>query len=93
MRGRFKIRIGEASFRCEAGGFAYLPKQIPHAFLNLADEPGEIVVVYTPGGTHSFFEENGPLTLNGSPDPKVLALIFEKHQMSLLGPPLQPDTE
>ena len=28
----------------------YLPSGVPHAFLNLTDDPGEIVVVYTPGG-------------------------------------------
>ena len=50
MKGRYKIRIGEEIFWCEEGGFAYLPSRVPHAFLNLTDEPGEIVVVYTPGG-------------------------------------------
>jgi len=45
LKGRFKVRIGDETFRCEEGGFAYLPSGEPHAFLNLTDEPGEIVVV------------------------------------------------
>ena len=44
----------------EEGGFAYLPSGVPHAFLNLTDDPGEIVVVYTPGGGHKFYEELAP---------------------------------
>src|SRR6266699_3213078 len=35
MKGRYKIRIGDEIFRCEEGGFAYLPSRVPHAFLNL----------------------------------------------------------
>ena len=50
LKGRYKIRIGDDIFYCNEGGFAYLPSKVPHAFLNLTDEPGEIIVVYTPGG-------------------------------------------
>jgi quercetin dioxygenase-like cupin family protein len=91
LKGRYKIRIGESIFYCEEGGFAYLPSKVPHAFLNLTDEPGEIIVVYTPGGGHKFYEEFGPISRSGPPDPKRLAPVFEKYGMSLLGPPLSPD--
>lgn len=91
LKGRFKVRVGEDLFELEPGGFAYLPSQIPHAFLNLTDEPGEIIVVYTPGGGHRFYEELGPATRNGTPDRAAVAAIFEKHDMSLLGPPLSTD--
>ena len=91
LKGRFKVRIGDELFRLDEGGFAYLPSQIPHAFLNLTDQPAEIIVVYTPGGGHKFYEEFGPIARSGPPDPKVLAPVFERHNMSLLGPPLKPD--
>jgi quercetin dioxygenase-like cupin family protein len=91
LRGQYKIRIGDEIFYCKEGGFAYLPSKIPHAFLNLTDEPGEIIVVYTPGGGHKFYEEFGPVARSGPPDPKVLGALFEKYNMSLLGPPLSPD--
>lgn len=91
LKGRFKIRIGDDIFYCDEGGFAYLPSKVPHAFLNLTDDPGEVIVVYTPGGGHKFYEELGPLTRDGSPDPKVVAQLFEKYNMTLLGPPLQQD--
>jgi len=91
VKGRFKIRIGDSIFHCNEGGFAFLPAAVPHAFLNLTDEPAEVIVVYTPGGGHKFYEEFGPLSRNGPPDPKVLGPVFERHEMSLLGPPLTPD--
>ena len=91
LKGHFKIRIGEKTFFLTEGGFAYLPSKVPHAFLNLTDEPGEVIVVYTPGGGHHFYEELGPLTRNGHPDRTVVAQVFEKYGMTLLGPPLSQD--
>jgi quercetin dioxygenase-like cupin family protein len=91
LTGRYKLRIGEEMFHLGRGGFAYLPSGVPHAFLNLTDEPGEVVVVYTPGGGHRFYEELGPLTRNGSPDRATVAAVFEKYGMTLLGPPLSLD--
>jgi quercetin dioxygenase-like cupin family protein len=91
LKGRFKVRIGEEVFELDGGGFAYLPSEVPHAFLNLTDAPGEIIVVYTPGGGHKFYEGLGPATRNGTPDRAVVAAIFERHDMSLLGPPLSAD--
>lgn len=93
VKGRFKIRIGDETFYCDEGGFAYLPSKVPHAFLNLTDAPGEIIVVYTPGGGHKFYEEFGPIARSGSPDPTVLAPLFAKYDMALLGPPLRLDAE
>jgi mannose-6-phosphate isomerase-like protein (cupin superfamily) len=91
LKGRYKIRIGDEIFHLEEGGFAYLPSRVPHAFLNLTDEPGEIVVVYTPGGGHKFYEELGPISRSAHPDREVIGALFAKYDMALLGPPLTPD--
>ena len=91
LKGRYKIRIGDEIFYCQEGGFAYLPSKVPHAFLNLTDEPGEIVVVYTPGGGHKFYEELGPISRNGSADRNAIAEVFAKYGMTLMGAPLSPD--
>ncbi len=91
LKGQFKIKIGDGIFYCQEGGFAYLPAKLPHAFLNLTDEPAEIIVVYTPGGGHKFYEEFGPVSRSGTADRKTIAAIFEKYGMTLLGAPLSPD--
>lgn len=91
LKGKFKVRVGDEIFYCNEGDFVYLPSKEPHAFLNLTDEQGEIIVVYTPGGGHKFFEELGPLMHSGSPDKQVVAKLFEKYEMTLLGPPLSQD--
>jgi quercetin dioxygenase-like cupin family protein len=91
LKGEFKIQVGEETFHIGEGGFAYLPKGVPHAFLNLTAEPAELIVVYTPGGCRGFYEELGPLTRNGTPDREQVAAVFERHNMTLLGPPLSAE--
>ena len=91
LKGRYKVRIGDEFYQIEEGGFAYMPSNLPHTFLNLTDQPGELIVVYTPGGGHKFYEEFGPISRMGPPDPKVIGPLFTKYDMTLLGPPLTPD--
>jgi len=91
LKGRFKVRCGDATSILEPGGFAYLPAGLPHAFLNLTDEPAEVIVVYVPGGGHKFYEELGPVSRAASPDRKAIADVFTRHDMTLLGGPLSPD--
>jgi quercetin dioxygenase-like cupin family protein len=91
LKGRYRVRIGDELFICEEGDFAYLPAGVPHTFVNLTDAAGELIVVYAPGGGHKFYEEYGPMSRSGPPDPQKLAPLFEKYGMTLLGPPLRPD--
>ena len=91
LKGRYKVRIGDDIFTLEEGGFAYLPADVPHAFLNLTAEMGEIIVVYVPGGGHKFYQEMGPLARSATPDRAAIAQVFTKHGMTLLGPPLTAD--
>jgi len=91
MIGRFKVRIGDQEHTLERGGFAYLPAGLPHAFLNLTDQPAELIITFAPGGGHTFFEELGPATRTQTPDRAEIAAIFERHDMTLLGPPLSSD--
>ena len=91
LKGRYKVRIGQDTFVLEEGGFAYLPMGVPHAFLNLTDAPGEVIVVYVPGGGHHFYSEMGPLARAEKPDRSAIAAVFTKHGMTLLGGPLSPD--
>jgi mannose-6-phosphate isomerase-like protein (cupin superfamily) len=90
LKGRYKVQVGDEIFRCDEGGFAYMPKQVPHAFFNLTEETGVIIVVYTPGGGQKFYEEFGPIARSGA-DRATLAAVFARHDMTLLGAPLTAD--
>ena len=91
LKGRFKIRIGDSIHYVNEGGFAYLPSKVPHAFLNLTDEGGEVIVVYSPGGWHYVYEVEGPSSRAAGADRQQIAAVFEKYGMTLLGGPLTAD--
>ena len=91
LKGRYKVRVGDDITVLEEGGFAYLPAKVPHAFLNLTDAPGEVLIVYVPGGGHHFYAELGPLARAANPDRAAIAACFTRHGMTLLGGPLSPD--
>lgn len=89
--GRFKVRVGEHEHILEADGFVHMPKGLPHAFLNLTDQPAELIIVFAPGVGRAFFEELGPATRAAHPDRAAIAAKFERHGMTLLGLPLSAD--
>ena len=91
LKGTFKIRIGDNTFTLKEGGFAHLPANVPHAFLNLTDAQGEVLVVFVPGGGHRFFEDLAPIARAEKMDRVAVAQVFTKHDMTLLGPPLTAD--
>lgn len=91
LSGEYKVQLGEEISYLKEGDFAYLPKNVPHAFKNVSDKPGRVIVVYTPGGGYKFFEEFGPIMRTGHPDRMVISQIFDKYNMTLLGPPLSAD--
>jgi quercetin dioxygenase-like cupin family protein len=91
IKGRYKIRIGDEVFFLAEGGFAFMPAGLPHAFLNLTDEPGEVLVTFVPGGGHEFFAEMAPLARAEKPDRAAIAGVFTKHGLTLLGPQLSRD--
>jgi quercetin dioxygenase-like cupin family protein len=92
LEGTYKVQLGDDVFRCEAGGFVYIPIGVRHAFLNVGDEPGKCLVTFSPGGTDAFFEEFAPAVReHHPPDPAKIAPIFAKHGWELVGPPLSVD--
>ena len=92
LKGRHKVKLGDDVFRCEAGGFVYIPMGVRHAFMNVGDQPSECMVTFAPGGTDKFFEEFAPVVRNADhPDPATIAPIFAKYGWELVGPPLSAD--
>ena len=56
-RGRFIIRLGDELIEVGPGDGMHLPANVPHAYKNFGDEPGQLVFTVMPGGVEGFFEE------------------------------------
>ena len=48
--GDFRFKAGDAMLRASTGGLAFGPRGMPHAFQNIGDTPGRLLVITTPSG-------------------------------------------
>lgn len=83
--------VGERRFDAGAGQLVWLPREVPHTFANLGDEPVWAFGVTTPAGLEGMFEEQAAYfaTLQGPPDPHVIEGIGARYGVRSLGPPLE----
>jgi hypothetical protein len=71
----------------EAGDTIFLPRDVPHAFLQLT-EKGKMIVSYLPAGKmETFFKVTDKWT--SPPSKEKIAEVFADHDMKVVGPPLQ----
>ena len=61
IEGDFRFKAGGAMLRASTGGMAFGPRGTPHAFQNIGETPGRLLVVTTPTGS------NSPAHRSGSP--------------------------
>lgn len=92
LAGTFAVRLGDDEHEIGPGGFAWMPREVPHAFANVGDATGVWVgFVAPPGGMEAFFEavdaELGEA--GGPPDPARLMELNTRHGIEVLGPPIR----
>jgi quercetin dioxygenase-like cupin family protein len=89
MEGEYLFHVGEEKIQIKAGETIFLPRTVPHAFVQLS-EKGKMLLTFQPAGKmESFFQTVASLTT--PPMPQDMAKIFEDHDMKILGPPIKVD--
>lgn len=85
--GKYRFVCGEMKSELNAGDTIFLPRNIPHQWLQLS-ENGKLLYAVNPAGTlEDMFKELNEL--NAPPTEIELAKILEKHGQKLLGPTLK----
>jgi mannose-6-phosphate isomerase-like protein (cupin superfamily) len=79
LEGQVRVVCGDQDLVLAAGGFAYLPRDVPHTFRTEGSQPTRMVAVFTPGGIEEMFTH---------PDVSLESLI-EEHRVEHIGPPLE----
>jgi mannose-6-phosphate isomerase-like protein (cupin superfamily) len=94
LEGTVRIVCGERDVVLEAGGLAYLPRGVPHAFWVQGDRPARMLTVFTPGGIERMFVESGTAsdvarlpTGDGAP-PGTLDALTASYGVEHIGSPL-----
>jgi mannose-6-phosphate isomerase-like protein (cupin superfamily) len=90
VEGEFRFKAGDAMLHASTGGLAFGPRGLAHAFQNVGDEPGRLLVVTTPSGLERFFQQfTDQFPDTGGPvERELFAAVAEANWMEFVGPPL-----
>ncbi len=84
--GEFLFQVGKEKSTLKAGDSIFLPRQVPHSWLQLS-EKGKLIYWVTPAGRmEDFFLILNSLTK--PPTPEEMLKIHADHDMKVVGPPL-----
>jgi quercetin dioxygenase-like cupin family protein len=91
LRGKFIVEVGGARFSLLPGDSALAPRMISHAFANVGEAEGQLLIAFQPAGSmEDFFRQ---MAKYGADIPKnqevALKQLWEQHGMEVLGPPLK----
>ena len=67
-----------------AGGFVFVPHDIPHTFWNASDAPATNLTVFAPSGIEHYFDAVTGALDAGASDAEIHAL-FAAHEMTVIG--------
>jgi len=83
VSGEFRARVGERLVNAPARTVLFVPRGTTHTFQNIGAEPGVLLVGVTPGGFERMFQERQGV------DAATNQSLMGKHNMAVVGPPLQ----
>jgi quercetin dioxygenase-like cupin family protein len=92
LSGRMRFHCGDDEMDCGAGGFVYLPKDVPHAFKSGADG-ATMLAIALPGGIEGLYEAVGepagePVLPSAPPNIPGWLEHAGSFGVDILGPPL-----
>jgi mannose-6-phosphate isomerase-like protein (cupin superfamily) len=91
--GHLLVQVGQERHDLGPGCFAWLPRQVPHAYANVSASPVHMIGGAVPGGIEEFFAAQSAYfaRLQGPPDPEQIAAIWASHPGRQVGPPIELD--
>jgi len=88
LEGEYLFQVGQEKCRMRPGDTIFLPRNIPHAFIQLT-ETGKMIVSYLPAGKMEAFFAVTDRWIS-PPSKEEIAQVFSDHDMQVVGPPLRP---
>jgi len=73
-RGHFRFWLGNRVIDARPGAVVYLPRKVPHQFINVGATPGELVFTIVPAGLEQMFLE---ISRRGLMPPKDLDAVVK----------------
>ena len=92
LEGQLEFLSEGKRFTCGPGGYAFLPRDIPHGFRVVGTDPARFLILVNPGGFEGFVAELGEsipepkLPKPSEPDMGKLMTLAGKYRVEILGP-------
>lgn len=89
VEGSICFKLGDEIRETPAGGFAFIPRGLRHAWQNVGSEPARVMFCFTPAspGMERFFSAFAEVPENG-PVQEEFARLGSEAGMEVVGPPL-----
>lgn len=88
VKGRYAFEIGDERFCLTAGDTLFAPRQVPHGWACISDEPGTLLTLVSPVGQfEKFLHET--TEHRDLPSQEQIERAFADHGMKVVGPPLE----
>ena len=84
LEGEYLFQVGEEKFKLKEGDTIFLPKNIPHAFIQLTQKARTIVSYLPAGKMEAFFAVTN--NWDSPPSKEEISKVFEEHEMKIVGP-------
>ena len=82
LEGAFRFRLRDEVTAAPEGSLMFVPRGVPHTWQNVGDEPGRLLITFTPAGMERFFD-----LADG--DRSAFERLGSELGMSVVGPPLR----
>ena len=88
LEGEYGFAVGNDKFRLKKGESIFLPRQVPHSWVQLSEQ-GKMTVTLQPAGKlENFFVTMA--ALEKEPSQAEMIKIFSDNEMKVVGPPAKP---
>jgi quercetin dioxygenase-like cupin family protein len=93
LSGQFAFKIGGTTTHGGVGTWAFMPKEVAHAWKNVTEGTGRALFMFTPAVAGKLFEDLRRRQLPFlTADPAVLSPLLRQYGWEILGPPPVYDT-
>lgn len=89
IEGAYYFQVGDDKFHLKAGDSIFLPRQVPHAWTQVAPIGKMLVIMQPAGKLEDFFVALAGMDHDPSKD--ELTRLFSDNEMQIVGPPLKID--
>lgn len=85
--GEYLFQVGEDRYNMKTGDTIFLPRNVPHTFIQITEKAKTIVSYLPAGSMEDFFKTTDSWT--NIPSKEEVIKVFEDHGMKVVGPPLK----